>query len=89
MCPDMPDTTSRGTGSAAPEFDSVTEDAITHGVPIPPAGLPMDQRRAYLGGEFTAQHGDGPHPPNPYRDPGCAEAWVAGFQRMRKELSRG
>jgi hypothetical protein len=73
--------------SAAIPLDSVTEDAITHGVPIPPAELPLDQRRAYLGGEFTAQRGD-THPENPYRDPGCAEAWLAGLQRMRKERGR-
>ncbi len=37
------------------DLDSVTEDAITHGAPIPPMDLPQDQRRAFLGGVFSSQ----------------------------------
>jgi len=74
----------RGT---APELGSVEHDAITAGVPIPPADLPSDQRRAYLGGEFAGMQKD--EPANPYRDPGCCAAWFAGLQRMRRETGRG
>ena len=39
--------------SAASEFDSVTEDAILTGAPIPPKEWPQDQRRAFLGGVYS------------------------------------
>ncbi len=58
--------------------DAVTEDAIREGVSIPPMEWPQDQRRAYLGGQFSQQRGL-TLKANPYIDPGCAEAWRRGF----------
>lgn len=72
--------------AASTEFDYVTEDAIKHGAAIPPSHLPQDQRRAYLGGWFTAERGGLPN--TPYTDPGCVDAWHAGFKRAKRESSR-
>ena len=71
-------------GNAQEEYDSVTEDAIRHGVSIPPRCLPDVQRRAYLGGLFAARDG-GRAVANPYRDPACAEAWLLGFQQQKRD----
>jgi hypothetical protein len=65
-------------------YDAVTEDAIRHGVSIPPKCLPDVQRRAYLGGLFAAKGGSNAVA-NPYRDLACSEAWLLGFQRQKRD----
>lgn len=70
------------TPDAAPEFDSVTEDAINSRAPIPPMELPQDQRRAFLGGVYSYRKR---HTICPYTNEGCRKAWQAGYERARKE----
>lgn len=59
------------------EASAVTADAIRTGAPVPPRGRAEDQRRAWLGGWYSAQR---PTPTeNPYSDFGCREAWQEGY----------